>query len=206
MIQTTPSNIGTDVSRETLSALNAFADLILEWDAKHALVSIAQRENLHAQFLNCRGFVDFLHGNTLHLADIGSGNGLPAVLIALHHPRHRVTLVEANNKKAAFLHTVRQRLRLSTLSVLAERAEKNLPAGIQVFTAKAFSSLEKFMSIVRPKEAHSLLLAKGMEARVEISDLKRAWTFTQLELIPDETGSFLVWARGSNRATQQKHY
>ena len=178
---------------------------MLQWDSKHALVSSAQRDNLQAQFRNCQGFVDFLHGNGINIADIGSGNGLPAVVIAVHHPRHRLTLIEANNKKAAFLQTIRQHLKIS-ITVLAQRIEKGLPKEIQLLTAKAFASLESFMRVVSPLTTHSMLLAKGIEAHAEMNDLKRTWTFTTLELIPDETGSFLGWARGSNRATQQKHY
>jgi 16S rRNA (guanine527-N7)-methyltransferase len=69
------------------------------------------------------------------VADIGSGPGLPGLVIAITRPRMAVTVVEANRKKAAFLRHARRRLELDNVTVVQERVE-------------SFESTDKFDSVI----------------------------------------------------------
>jgi 16S rRNA (guanine527-N7)-methyltransferase len=79
------------------------------------------------------------------LLDVGSGGGLPGVVIAICCPRLRVTCVDAVSKKAAFVQQVAASLRLPNLKGLHARVE-TLAGPFDVVCSRAFASLPDFVS------------------------------------------------------------
>jgi len=67
--------------------------------------------------------LDFLPPGPLRVIDVGSGGGLPGLPLKIARPELRLTLLEANHRKAAFLVQAAARLGLEGVEVLAERAE-----------------------------------------------------------------------------------
>lgn len=88
------------------------------------------------------------------VVDMGSGSGLPAVIIAICNPNNKVVAIESKNRKRKFLHLAKNELRLSNLfihegdiqSYLSKNREK-----IDFFTAKAFAPLPKIEKILNVK-------------------------------------------------------
>jgi len=118
------------------------------------------------------------------LVDIGSGGGIPGVILAIARPDLDVTLVEATQKKAAFLAAVATGMSLSNVTVLAERAEDlarardDLRGTFDVVTARAVAKLEALVPLVLPfaRAGGLLLLVKGQRADEELAEAKRALT------------------------------
>ena len=83
--------------------------------------------------------IDLLpEGDSLAIVDIGSGTGIPAVVMAIHLPQHTFTLIESIGKKASFLKHIAEHIKLSNVIILNERAESSsLAQCADVVTARA---------------------------------------------------------------------
>lgn len=79
----------------------------------------------------------------VRVLDVGSGGGLPGVVLAICLPRVSVTCVDTVNKKAAFIQQVAAALRLPNLKGLHARVE-TIQGGFDVVTSRAFASLRDF--------------------------------------------------------------
>jgi 16S rRNA (guanine527-N7)-methyltransferase len=112
------------------------------------------------------------------LIDIGSGGGLPGVPLAIARSDLRVTLVEATQKKAAFLGALGGTLGLANLSVHPERAERlnqgPLRGTFDVVTARAVARLSELVPLTLPfaKPGGLVLLIKGQQADVEVGEAR----------------------------------
>jgi 16S rRNA (guanine527-N7)-methyltransferase len=88
-------------------------------------------------------------GEPVPVLDVGSGGGLPGVVLAICVPQVHVTCVDAVNKKAAFIQQVAASLRLPNLKGLHARVE-TVQGGFAVVTSRAFASLRDFTTWSRP--------------------------------------------------------
>lgn len=108
------------------------------------------------------------------IVDAGSGAGLPGVPLALVRPQWRVALVEANQKKAAFLRQVAIELHLHNVEVHATRIESWQPSSrFALVISRAFARLADFVAACRHVlEAQGVLAAmKGKNPEAEIAEL-----------------------------------
>jgi 16S rRNA (guanine527-N7)-methyltransferase len=100
-----------------------YLELILHWNDRTNLSSVRDPDGvLRRHFVECIACARFLPDGIKSVLDYGSGAGFPGIPIAICRPELAVTLAEAQNKKAAFLHEVVRALRLAA-KVYAGRAE-----------------------------------------------------------------------------------
>jgi 16S rRNA (guanine527-N7)-methyltransferase len=86
--------------------------------------------------------------SSLRIADIGSGAGLPGVVLAIAEPRWSVTCVDTVAKKARFIQQVAAELGLPHVRALHNRVESiSATPGFDLITARAFASLSDFVSL-----------------------------------------------------------
>jgi 16S rRNA (guanine527-N7)-methyltransferase len=184
MIAVAPQSVaGLDVSRETLDRLEAFASLIRRWTETVNLVSRPSLEHLwDRHILDSAQLFAFLPEPATHWADLGAGGGLPgmvvAVLAAELHPGLRMTLVESDQRKAAFLRQASQALGVS-VSVQTQRIEALPALEADVISARALAPLTDLLAF---SERHlrtggTLLFPKGIRYRDEIEEARRLWDF-----------------------------
>ena len=174
---------GQDVSRETLADLRAFGALVHKWNPKINLVSKASLSDLWD-----RHIVDSAQLYTLapekycSWVDLGSGGGFPGIIVAIigkmAQPQATFTLIEADQRKAAFLRTAARELSLS-VSVLAERIEQATPAQADVVSARALTALSGLLPLInRHLDPQGVaLLHKGQRFQAEIDEARRSWHF-----------------------------
>jgi 16S rRNA (guanine527-N7)-methyltransferase len=108
------------------------------------------------------------------LADVGSGAGLPGIPLALARPEWQVTLIESNQKKAAFLRQAAIELRLANVEVREGRAEAWQPREpFALVLSRAFAELAAFIAACRHLLAPGGLFAamKGKKPEAEIDAL-----------------------------------
>jgi 16S rRNA (guanine527-N7)-methyltransferase len=146
------------------------------------------------------------------LVDIGSGGGLPGIPLAIARPDLRVTLIEATQKKAAFLSAVVEALGLAHVDVRAERAEQlgggKLRGAFDVVTARAVARLSMLVPLTAPfaKPGGLLLLVKGQRADEELGEAKRALAeqrTTHEKTVATPTGKIVVLRRGAGEPRQK---
>lgn len=124
------------------------------------------------------GLVFLTPGGTV--MDMGSGGGLPGIILAIARPDLAFTLVEATEKKAAFLTAVSAAIGLTNVTVINDRAEKlmttELAASFDVVTARAVGKLPTLLGWTAPfvKSGGRLLLVKGERAEEELVDARKA--------------------------------
>ena len=116
---------GFRLNDDQVGAFAEYAALLDKWNARMNLTSVRDPdETINAHFVDsCLALRHVEIASGARIADIGSGAGFPGVPIAIVRPDAQVTLIEADGRKASFLHTARSALRLGNLSIAAKRVE-----------------------------------------------------------------------------------
>lgn len=137
----------------------------------HNLVSPRAAEELESRHVpECLALARMLPEGPGRLVDVGSGGGLPGIVIAIARPDLEVTLVESTRKKADFLRTTTRSLDLD-LEVINERAE-SLSGDFDLATARAVAPLDRLIPWVMPllRPGGRLFAVKGENWPQELDD------------------------------------
>lgn len=137
-----------DVTNAQLEKFRAYLSLLQRWNGIHNLTAIRdQREQVILHLLDCLAVMPYLP-QVEQLADIGSGAGLPAVVVAIMRPQTTVFAVESSHKKAAFIRQVAAVLGLDNLQVINERVEKWQPdSAMDLVISRAMAAPEMLLSL-----------------------------------------------------------
>lgn len=162
--------------------LLAYLELLRKWNRVYNLTAVRESQRMVSHhLLDCLAAAP--HVAARSILDIGSGAGLPGIPLALALPNARVTLLDANHKKAAFLRQAVMELKLANAEVVCERAEAWKPeARFEVVISRAFSDLAEFVSLAgRHAAADGRLVAmKGIHPHEEITQLPPGWKVLQV--------------------------
>jgi 16S rRNA (guanine527-N7)-methyltransferase len=163
------------VSRETFDKLEAYAAMLREENERQNLVSASTLEQLwERHILDSAQLVRFEPHHGASWADIGSGAGLPGIVIAclVEGP---VTLIEPRRLRAGFLHKVAESLTLDA-SIVSSKAER-VAGRYDVITARAVASLGALLRISQHLSTGKTVwaLPKGRSAQSELVEAQRAW-------------------------------
>lgn len=174
------ANIGVSLDAATVDKLAQYFAALLAMNEEVNLTAIREPAQVWEKHgLDALSLVPLLPATARSLLDVGSGGGVPGVVLAIARPDLRVTLLEATQKKAAFLTALAQELVLENVRVVAERAETAVRSRTQSFdvvTARAVARLEKLLPLTAPfaKLGGLLLLVKGARADEELEEAKRS--------------------------------
>jgi 16S rRNA (guanine527-N7)-methyltransferase len=118
--------------------------------------------------LNCAVVAPLLHPG--RVADVGSGGGLPGLVLAIARPDVSFTLIEPMERRVAWLNEQVESLGLDNVEVLRARAEEAPKYGFDQVTARAVSALRKLVPVTAPllRLGGELVLLKGAGAQAEI--------------------------------------
>lgn len=168
-----------DLEQEPSSAADLFGDRI---DVARAFTAALSREGEERgligplelprlwtrHILNSAIAAPLFHGS---VADIGSGAGLPGLVLAIARPDVQWTLIEPMERRVTWLNEQVEALDLSNVAVLRARAEDvRPPEGFDMVTARAVSALRTLIPLTAPlvRDGGELTLLKGMNAANEI--------------------------------------
>lgn len=162
-----------DVSRETLEALRAYVALLEEWQAKINLVGPSTVSDIwRRHILDSAQLLPFLpETKPLVVLDVGSGAGLPALMLARLGVGH-VHLVESDSRKCAFLRAAARVLDIrGQVTIHNERLEKLRVFPVDVVTARAFAALDVILDMTRrfATEKTQWVLLKGQDVDQELT-------------------------------------
>ena len=204
MIDRVEAAIGRPVSRETAEALTRFVDLLLEENERQNLIARSTVEEVWTRHIaDSAQLVRFAPRPDSHWLDIGSGAGLPGIVIAILS-EGPVALVEPRRLRADFLVRAAAEIGLAErIAVHAAKAE-TVQGRFDVITARAVASLEKLLGISRHLSTDKTiwLLPKGKSARFELDEAQRTWQGRfRLEASRTDPDAQIIVATGVHRRT-----
>ena len=170
-----------NLSDTQLDQLLAYLALISKWNKVYNLTSVRDPQAMLTQHL-----VDSLsllpplrrhtQGAAIRLMDVGSGGGLPGVVIAICEPNINVTCVDAVAKKTSFIIQVAAELGLKNLRGEHSRVQQLKFPPFDVITSRAFASLLDFTTLTRQhlKPGAIWLAMKGQHPADELAALQNS--------------------------------
>jgi len=167
------------VSRETAARLDGYAALLSRWNTRINLVSFRNPAELRRRHVeDCLQLLPLLPPGDGAAADLGSGAGLPGLVLALAEPGREWHLVEADQRKAAFLRAAAAEAGAGNVRVHAERIESVALPPLALLTARALAPLPDLLAhaerLLRPDGA--ALFPKGRRAADELTAAEAAWS------------------------------
>lgn len=183
------------VSRETIACLEEYLALLERWQKTINLVGRSTLEDpWRRHVLDCAQLVRFLPQERGQIADLGSGAGLPGVILAILGVPC-VHLVESDRRKAQFLRETARQLDLRNVTIHAARSE-TLTLKVNVITARALAPLPLLLELAVPllEPGGRLVLLKGRSAAEELVEGRRWWSMQASihSSMADDDGSVLV--------------
>ena len=169
--------IGLPVEEQSVSLLITYINLLLQKN----------------QTTNLTAIIDPLEAVTKHLmdvlsiaqhvpdgkvVDVGSGGGCPGIPLAIIKPESQIILVESKNKKADFLNTTIQVLKLKNTKIICQRAESiEFTKKADVIVCRALGTISYFVSVAGHmlKKQGRLLAMKGKIPHSELSEIPLGW-------------------------------
>ncbi len=169
-------------SSEVLEKLLDYLALLHKWNAVYNLTAVRDPSQMLTQhLLDCMATVPAF-ASAQRLLDVGSGGGLPGVVIAIwaqqNAPAMHVHLIDTVHKKTAFLTQVKAELGLRNMTVHTGRVEQlEMKEKCDVITSRAFAELSDFArwSGHLLASGGELIALKGQAASEELERLPEEW-------------------------------
>jgi len=170
--------LGVAASAEGIAALVQYIDLIVKWNKVYNLTAIQDPARMATDhILDSSAIVP--HIRPERILDIGSGAGLPGIPVAILRPQWRVTMLDANNKRCAFLRQAVIELGLQNAEVACERIENHRPLRLfDTVVSRAFAETALFARV-----AVSCLAPDGL-----MLAMKGTYPHDELSHLPPEVG------------------
>lgn len=172
--------LGLDLSQAQLGKLLDYVALLSKWNAVYNLTAIRDpRQMLIQHILDSLSIVPHLATRgASSVLDVGSGGGLPGIVLAIVLPDWTVTVNDIVHKKTAFQAQAKAELGLANLSVVTGRVETlqpgaEVPAKFDVIVSRAFAELADFVTLARHlvAEQGAIWAMKGVRPDGEIERL-----------------------------------
>jgi 16S rRNA (guanine527-N7)-methyltransferase len=162
-----------DLPESARQQLLAYVALLQKWNRVQNLTAVREpRKMISHHLLDCLAVLPHLHGDSV--VDVGSGAGLPGVALAVARPGWRVSLLDSNHKKAAFLRQALIELQLDNADVICERLpDWRPPQTFDIVISRGFADIPEFATVAGHLLAPSgaLVAMKGLYPYEEIEQL-----------------------------------
>lgn len=203
--------LSLDLTDAQLDQLLAYMDWLAKWNKVYNLTSLRDPAEMLSHHLidsltavrplqmYARSLPTQADSAPVRVLDVGSGGGLPGVVLAICLPQLHVTCVDTVNKKAAFIQQVAVALRLPNLKGLHARVE-SVDGGFDVVTSRAFASLADFTtwSVKALRPGAVWMAMKGKHPAEELAALGAGVEVFHVEplVVPGlDVERCLVWMR-----------
>ncbi len=168
------AEMGLDVSLEVQQKLLQYLSLLHKWNKVYNLTAV--RDPLEMVTLHLLDSLSVLpYIKTKNLLDVGSGGGLPGIVLAICLPNLQVTTIDTVQKKAIFMRQVKGELGLSNLEVVHARVENYQPKEkFEAIVSRAFSEASLFVKLTQHLIADNgqWLAMKGVAPHKELKTLE----------------------------------
>jgi len=176
--------LGLDNIPQVISKLLIYKELLIKWNKSFNLTSIKNREVVTHHFLDCLSIIPFIKSSSL--LDVGTGAGLPGIIIAIVKPDIKVSLIDKVGKKIAFIKRVVAELEIKNIDTYHDRVELlTSEEKYDGIISRAFSNMDDFI-----KSTKHLIKSQGvwygMKSKKILNDeminINQPWTLEKLDV------------------------
>ena len=179
--------LGLPLSDAQIEKMLGYLSLLVKWNSVYNLTSIRDPQDMVKQHLLDSLSIVHAFTQAKNILDVGSGGGLPGIILAIVFPQVSITLIDTVHKKTAFLTQVKTELALKNVTVHTGRVElfgvENTVEKFDVITSRAFSELHHFIEWSHHLLAENgrFLAMKGVLPDQEIERLPQGWQVESIE-------------------------
>lgn len=164
------------INKDIEQRLLQYLELLEKWNKVYNLTAVREKEEMVTHhLLDCLSIIPHLeYLKETRVLDVGSGAGLPGIILALIKPEWKVTLLDSSHKKTSFLKQASIELGLQNVGVVTERAEQwQAPHLYDLIISRAFSDLAEFVDLTAHLCAPSgrFVAMKGLYPYEELEQL-----------------------------------
>ena len=198
------SALDLDLSEQVLNNLLKYQDALVLWNKAYNLTAIREpKEMLIKHLLDSLSILN--HVPKGRMLDVGTGGGMPGMIVALCQPERECVLLDSNGKKIRFLKQFIADMKLANVKAVQTRVEDpqsiNDLGHFDVITSRAFASLLDFVDAAKPYMHEQSVIAamKGVVPHDELSSLSN-WSQQIIALkVPklDEQRHLIVLSQSS---------
>lgn len=184
LLESGAKELGIFLNDEQLVKLVDYLFLLKKWNSAYNLTAIRDINSmLTHHLLDSLSVAAFLSG-CHEILDVGSGAGLPGLVLAIAYPDKNISVVDTVQKKTVFMNQVKMELALDNVTVHSGRVEKlSVGRKFDAIVSRAFSSLQDFVSLSCHllEENGKFYAMKGLIPSDEIGNLDSAWKIDRIE-------------------------
>jgi len=158
--------------------LSKFADILAQDGVRLGLIGPREVERIwDRHILNCAALTELIDDGQ-SIIDIGSGAGLPGIVLAILKPNSKVTLIEPMQRRTDFLAQAKVDLGLSNVEIIRGRAEGQKVTA-QIVSSRAVAPLGKLLAWSWPlvEKGGKVLAIKGEKALEELENAQKVISF-----------------------------
>ncbi len=149
LIRSAAGHHSIECSAKQADMLALYVQMLEKWNKNINLISENDLFNVIDRHI-MDSIVQFnkIKGNSRNIADIGSGNGFPGIVIAVFHPECHVTLIEKRSKRASFLKEAAYRMGLDNTRVFDKDAALFNYSGTDIVTSRAVGDIDRLRKML----------------------------------------------------------
>ena len=172
----------TQVSRETISSLTKYAEILKVYNKNLNLVGKSTLNDIWIRhFLDSFQVIDFIDKNCKTAIDLGSGAGFPGLVVAIAARDKKYSLnlklIEKSPKKAKFLNKIINELQLNANVIIENVFEKSFQLTDEVIMARAFKPINIILELIHNKAKNwkKIIIFLGKSGKSELLEASKKW-------------------------------
>ncbi|MFL2754702.1 MAG: 16S rRNA (guanine(527)-N(7))-methyltransferase RsmG [Gammaproteobacteria bacterium] len=181
-----------NLSRKKLDQLSEYANLIVKWNKTRNLVSRnANLETINEHILDCACLIPHLKES--NLLDVGSGAGLPGLVVSILDDEKNIKLLEPNQKKISFLTHAQAKLDLKNTTIFKERIENLEEINEETIITRAVMEPKRLLNVISKQKNKNLKIIMMVSEPMEISypNWESKFLVSEAQRILDKNRGFL---------------
>lgn len=179
-------NLSLQLSQKQFEQLLDYLAMLHRWNGVYNLTAVREPEAMVTQHLLDSLAVVPAFEQSRHVLDVGSGGGLPGIVLAIARPELKVELIDTVQKKTAFLNQVKTELKLENVTVHTGRVENlDTERPFDTITSRAFSALAEMVQLSKHLLADTgkYIAMKGVVPEDEIEELPPDWKVQKIKKV-----------------------
>lgn len=186
-------NLNLDLIQQQQEKILQYIKLLEKWNKSYNLTAVRKPlDMLDKHILDSlllqpylKEVIESTEYKITSILDVGSGAGLPGIPLAIAFPEIKITLLDSNGKKTAFLQQVKTELKLENIYIINNRVENLKGQFYDLILSRAFSSLKKYLKLTKNSQnANTLVWAmKGKYPEEELREIPKDYTVSASHML-----------------------